>query len=131
MDAVQEIKNLLGIKTDGMAYMVMTCGLPDEKLVATFTRIMNQAAEHSGGNPGDRIPGMLSKMGIDLSAVVDGMEEKEKKFFYGLVAMWMGDVRDAASAGVFVLMLRHYLIPTFEKKKALEKMLTLTGKEAS
>lgn len=130
MEEVEEIKKLLGIKSDGMAYLVMTGILPEERVEAMFRRATEKAADHSGGRPKDHIPGLLSQIGIDLSAVENGMDDTEKDFFCGLLSLWMGSVDNPASASVFILMLRRYLIPMAEKKRSLEKAIALLGKEA-
>lgn len=130
MEEVEEIKKILGIKSDGMAYLFMTGVLPEEQVEEMFTRATRKAVDHTGGRPKDHVPSILSKLNIDLTAIDEGMNDEEKDFFYGLLSIWMGGLTDPTSASVFILMLRRYLIPMAEKKRALERAITLMGKEA-
>ena len=128
METVDEVKQALGVKTDGMAYLIMTAVLDEEKIVNIFTRAMNEGSAAAGGWPKDHVPGLLSKLDIDLSDMTDGMGDGDKDLFYGLLALWMKSVDDPSSAAVFVLMLRRYLIQLAQKKNILQKAAELLGK---
>ena len=72
---------------------------------------------------------LLKLIGIDAEALTEGWDEKERDAFYMVLNLWLHSVDDMADAVVFTVMLKHFLIPTMEKKKALEKMITVLGKK--
>lgn len=72
---------------------------------------------------------LMKLLGIDAEALTEGWDEKEKDAFYMVLNLWLHSVDDMADALVFTVMLKHFLIPTMEKKKALEQMITALGKK--
>ena len=115
---VMAITNLYAIST-----------MPDEKLIESIADV--QVDEKALKNFYEA----MAKFGFDLDAITEGWDKKEKTIFLNLIQLWVGsfiEKPDGYMDGyIFVLTMKHFLIPTLEKKKALEKMLTLTGKEES
>ena len=101
--------------------------MPEDALVEIFASISpdEEKTRH--------FKNAMKMLGIDIEAITEGWEEKERLLFSNVVRMWTTSLHDRADAYIddciFVLMMKHFLIPTLEKKKALEKMLTLIGKE--
>ena len=130
MKPTEEIKKMLHTENDGFANLIMASALSEEALATVFRKSSEKASALSGDRPKNHIPFILESMDIDVSPITDGMDEEELDLFCCLLSLWMGMVEDATSASVFVLMLRRYLLPMAQKKRSLEKAITLLGKEA-
>lgn len=111
----------------GVTNLLAAATMPEERLIKSFTEV--EVSE-------DRLKHFneaMKMLGIDMDAITEGWDEKEKTLFSNVLQLWVSHLHELTDAYVddcvFVLVTKHFLIPTLEKKKALEKMLTLTGKE--
>ena len=75
------------------------------------------------GRLGNKVSAVLSMVGLDIGKATEGMEEKEKAIFKTCVALLVMGADDPAKVTAITLLLHDYLIPTYEKKKALEQMV--------
>ena len=77
----------------------------------------------SGNSLGERVMEILSLTGLDISGIAESMEGQNKQIFLSCIALLVRGAKDPAQITAITLLLHDYLIPTYEKKKALEQMV--------
>lgn len=84
----------------------------------------NAIAEASSGSSlGKSVMEILSLTGLDISGIAEGMEGQDKQIFLSCIALLVMGAKDPAQITAITLLLHDYLLPTYEKKKALEQMV--------
>ena len=92
-----------------------------EEVIKDMREAMFKADENN--KLGEKIASILPKMGLDLFAATVDMTSKDRAVFRSCVALLVMNAKDPATVTAVTLLLHDYLLPTYEKKKALEQMI--------